>query len=99
MVAYVTFTTTEAADRCVYYHKPGGCCEEAGESIIIKGMHTNIVDAPESTDIIWENIGYKNSDINCRTAMSILATLAYVVFSTGILTGLRGSFATVNTGL
>ena len=91
----MTFTTVEAAERCKKYFLWKGLCAKTEETI----MNSILKTATESEDVCWENESTTNGEVAFRMTVSILTTLIFVCLSTAVLTGLRGTFATVKSGL
>jgi hypothetical protein len=86
--AFVTFTTQEAYERCNKYlfefNEVGQKNEDHTKAIIL-GQPTAVIEAPEPTNIVWEDLGitgwqmWKNN-LKANILMSILVLAGFFFF-------------------
>ena len=62
-------------------------------------MKSHAKTAPESTDVIWENLSYRRNNVLCRITISVIITILFIFFASVSISIIRGMFATVNSGL
>lgn len=76
--AFITFTSQEAKERCVHY-----CFETDSEGypnqkfkingpVTSLGNNLKVTDAPEPSDIIWENLQFTPNAIRCNEFITYL---------------------------
>eukprot|EP01038_Epipyxis_sp_PR26KG_P011217 gene11217-15051_t len=57
------------------------------EDLLFKGKRIHLMEAPEPSTIIWENLGYSTSNRSGRRMLTTLLTLLFVIFSLIIIFG------------